>query len=158
MFHKIFFIFLIAATINLVLSSRSKSLPEDATTSNNVRIFWWFTKENFLYTVSTLFYIFFWTGFGKKYIQSLEKYVGSDYQTTQQTNWWRRPPGILDAIKEKSTKTTDFLPIINDKKNNPFPEAYRQFEKNWLYASQENQTKHIPSRRIKRIKSCLEKL
>ena len=39
MFHKIFFILLIAETINLALSSRSKSLPEDATTSNNVRNF-----------------------------------------------------------------------------------------------------------------------
>ena len=33
-------------------------------------------------------------------------------------------------LKKNLPKATDFLPIINNKKNNPVPEAYRQFEKN----------------------------
>ena len=50
MFHKIFFILLIVATINLALS-RSKPLPKDTTISNNVRIFYDSQKNYVLYNI-----------------------------------------------------------------------------------------------------------
>ena len=50
MFHKIYFILLIVATINLALS-RSKPLPKDTTISNNVRIFYDLQKNYVLYNI-----------------------------------------------------------------------------------------------------------
>jgi len=136
MFYKIFFILLFAASINLTLSSRSKSLPEDAKTSNNGLQRNRNTMKNMYNALKNMLP---WA------IKRSNKQI--DEEDNQE--YWMRLKKNLPKL-QTSFPTSIIKRIIQKRSDNSKKIDYMRLRK--------IKRSKIPSHRIKRSKSCLENM